>query len=405
MKTYLIEKFKSLKAQIELLDQKAEIQKIEDEVKNILCKNPWHVFNDGDQNELYLFGENNTLSIVYAGKVTKAEWKYVKDLNSVEIATNDQIYMLQMAWLENSELLCMRLYGTNEYCFMIEDKKWETCGFKQLSDVTNHILAIEKQKEHLRIEAAKRAEEERQRLERQRFEEARRAEEERQRLERQRFEEARRAKKEQQRQEKLRQWNEEANQLQEVQLLNSKEKPLKNKTIAFFVIVAFVCALLHVLCSHYWWTSLKGEDTCFFSLLCIYIDFFNLSILGRLFVELDLTSKLDPVTSAPFDDLIDHFINDRRKLGGCISFFYFFFSFIGILGLLIYLFLLPAVLLKNMYLIIVPLLWGIQWLVCILFYLKFYRKNHERNQCEKSRIITEYVNGKRIEASRGTMIN
>lgn len=229
MKTYLIEKFKSLKSKIEFLDQKAEIQKIEDEVKNILCKNPWHVFNDGDQNELYLFDKNNTLSIVYAGKVTKAEWKYVKDLKSVEITTKDQIYMLQMVWLEDSELLCMRLYGTNEYCFMIEDQKRNTCGFKQLSDVTNYILAIEKQ----RIEAAKRAEEQWQELERQRIEE------EKARRERERIEDAK--KRLLMEREK---WKEEAENLTEVQLLSSKEKVLIKKAMIFFGIASIVFILI-----------------------------------------------------------------------------------------------------------------------------------------------------------------
>lgn len=227
MKTYLIEKFKSLKSKIEFLDQKAEIQKIEDEVKNILCKNPWHVFNDGDQNELYLFDKNNTLSIVYAGKVTKAEWKYVKDLKSVEITTKDQIYMLQMVWLEDSELLCMRLYGTNEYCFMIEDQKRNTCGFKQLSDVTNYILAIEKQ----RIEAAKQAEKNRRELELQRIEEEKKEQPRQIQIE----EAEKRLLIERER------WEEEAELLEEVQLLISKKESFdKIYKICFpFVIILF----------------------------------------------------------------------------------------------------------------------------------------------------------------------
>lgn len=225
MKTYLIEKFKSLKSKIEFLDQKAEIQKIEDEVKNILCKNPWYVFNDGDQNELYLFDKNNTLSIVYAGKVTKAEWKYVKDLKSVEITTKDQIYMLQMVWLEDSELLCMRLYGTNEYCFMIEDQKRNTCGFKQLSDVTNYILAIEKQ----RIEAAKQAEKNRRELELQRIEEEKKEQPRQIQIE----EAEKRLLIERER------WEEEAELLEEVQLLISKLESLDKK----YEILAYISLL------------------------------------------------------------------------------------------------------------------------------------------------------------------
>ncbi len=228
MKTYLIEKFKSLKSKIEFLDQEAEIQKIEDEVKNILCKNPWHVFNDGDQNELYLFDKNNTLSIVYAGKVTKAEWKYVKELKSVEITTKDQIYMLQMAWFENTDLLCMRLYGTDEYCFMIEDKKWNTCGFKQLSDVTNHILAIEKQKEQLRIVAAKRAEEQRQELKK-----------------RQRIKEEK-ARREKERMVERKKWVEEAENLEEVQLLISKKESFDKKYNCCLFLFISVFSLLAV---------------------------------------------------------------------------------------------------------------------------------------------------------------
>lgn len=233
MKTYLIEKFKSLKSKIEFLDQKAEIQKIEDEVKNILCKNPWHVFNDGDQNELYLFDKNNTLSIVYAGKVTKAEWKYVKDLKSVEITTKDQIYMLQMVWLEDSELLCMRLYGTNEYCFMIEDQKRNTCGFKQLSDVTNYILAIEKQ----RIEAAKQAEKNRRELELQRIEEEKKEQPRQIQIE----EAEKRLLIERER------WEEEAELLEEVQLLISKLESLDKKYEILCSISFLPAAILNLL--------------------------------------------------------------------------------------------------------------------------------------------------------------
>ncbi|MBO7315842.1 MAG: hypothetical protein J6U44_01570 [Paludibacteraceae bacterium] len=242
MKTYLIEKFKSLKSKIELLDQKAEIQKIEDEVKNILCKNPWHVFNDGDQNELYLFDENNTLSIIYSGKVTKAEWKYVKELKSVEITTKDQIYMLQMAWFENTDLLCMRLYGTDEYCFMIEDKKWDTCGFKQLSDVTNHILAIEKQKEQLRIVAAKRAEEQRQELKRQRIEKEKAKA--KARREKERIKDAKKRLSVERKK-----WEEEAENLEEVQLLISKKESFdKYSDHGLFLLILVIILLVFFVC-------------------------------------------------------------------------------------------------------------------------------------------------------------
>ncbi len=352
MKTYLIEKFKSLKSKIELLDQKAEIQKIEDEVKSILCKNPWHVFNDGDQNELYLFDENNTLSIVYAGKVTKAEWKYVKELKSVEITTKDQIYMLQMAWFENTDLLCMRLYGTDEYCFMIEDKKWDTCGFKQLSDVTNHILAIEKQKEQLRIVAAKRAEEQRQELKRQRIEK------EKARREKERIKDAKK---------RLlverKKWEEEAENSEEVQLLDSKEKALIKTAYIFYWIVGVVFALIFFI--------LDFPICRPFTIMIIFVPVLFFWSLMKL---LEVFTFLIVVAGAHFMILTDYYIcenlYDGRSSVVCYS---------DDLTLL----------LVFSCLILIS--------VCLLYYYFIYSKKNEKNESERFRIKREYVKKKESE--------
>ncbi len=344
MKTYLIEKFKSLKSKIELLDQKAEIQKIEDEVKNILCKNPWHVFNDGDQNELYLFDENNTLSIVYAGKVTKAEWKYVKELKSVEITTKDQIYMLQMAWFENTDLLCMRLYGTDEYCFMIEDKKWDTCGFKQLSDVTNHILAIEKQKEQLRIVAAKRAEEQRQELKRQRIEKEKAKA--KARREKERIKDAKKRLSVERKK-----WEEEAENLEEVQLLDSKEKALIKTAYIFYWIVGVVFALIFFI--------LDFPICRPFTIMIIFVPV----LFFWSFMELGGYTLTIFIAGAPLMILPDYICLDLSDEISSVVYYRYF--------------------------ILIS--------VCFLYYMFYYSKKNEKNESERIRIKTEYVKKKESE--------
>lgn len=174
MKTYILSQLSKLKKVSSSLDEKTEVEKI-------LCGKPWHIFNDGDVCETYLFEPNGKLRIILGGKVTNAQWEYVEALKCVQLSLKDQQYMLQLSFFDQT-LLAMKLYSGNEYCIMIEESRYADSQLKTLNDVQQYFAAIaakqekqlqeQKQLEILQILKEKKLEEERIRAQKRKEEEA-----------------------------------------------------------------------------------------------------------------------------------------------------------------------------------------------------------------------------------------
>lgn len=162
MKTYILSQLSKLKKVSSSLDEKTEVEKI-------LCGKPWHIFNDGDVCETYLFEPNGKLRIILGGKVTNAQWEYVEALKCVQLSLKDQQYMLQLSFFDQT-LLAMKLYSGNEYCIMIEESRYADSQLKTLNDVQQYFATIaakqekqlqeQKQLEEKRLLEQKRKEEE-----------------------------------------------------------------------------------------------------------------------------------------------------------------------------------------------------------------------------------------------------
>lgn len=174
MKTYILSQLSKLKKVSSSLDEKTEVEKI-------LCGKPWHIFNDGDVCETYLFEPNGKLRIILGGKVTNAQWEYVEALKCVQLSLKDQQYMLQLSFFDQT-LLAMKLYSGNEYCIMIEESRYADSQLKTLNDVQQYFAAIaakqekqlqeQKRLEILQILKEKKLEEERIREQKRKEEEA-----------------------------------------------------------------------------------------------------------------------------------------------------------------------------------------------------------------------------------------
>ena len=109
MKTYLLDVLNRYKRFSEILD-----------VKTILCNKSWLIFNDSGEKEVYIFQEDGSLIISFAGKVTHATWQYLPVNKSLIIDSNEDAYMLHPAFVDEN-LFVLQQDGTDRFAFMNSD--------------------------------------------------------------------------------------------------------------------------------------------------------------------------------------------------------------------------------------------------------------------------------------------
>lgn len=141
MKTYLFDTLNRYKRFSQELD-----------VKTILCNKSWWVFNDSGDKELYIFQEDGSLLISLAGLVTNASWKYIPANKSIVVSTKEASYMLHPAYVD-ATLFALRLDGTDQVSFMIDENNKESSKFKTYTNIIEHF----QEKERLALEAEQRA--------------------------------------------------------------------------------------------------------------------------------------------------------------------------------------------------------------------------------------------------------
>ncbi len=134
MKTYLLDVLNRYKRFSETLD-----------VKTILCNKSWLIFNDSGEKEVYIFQEDGSLIISFAGKVTHATWQYLPVNKSLIINSNEDAYMLHPAFVDEN-LFVLQQDGTDRFAFMIEEKQSASFSPRSLTELKAYFEEKERKK-------------------------------------------------------------------------------------------------------------------------------------------------------------------------------------------------------------------------------------------------------------------
>lgn len=134
MKTYLLDILNRYKRFSETLD-----------VKTILCNKSWLIFNDGGEKEVYIFQEDGSLIISFAGKVTQAKWQYLPVNKSLIISANEDAYMLHPAFVDE-KVFALQQDGTDKFAFMIDERQSIDFFPKTLIELTTYFEEKERKK-------------------------------------------------------------------------------------------------------------------------------------------------------------------------------------------------------------------------------------------------------------------
>lgn len=134
MKTYLLDILNRYKRFSETLD-----------VKTILCNKSWLIFNDGGEKEVYIFQEDGSLIISFAGKVTQAKWQYLPVNKSLIISANEGAYMLHPAFVDE-KVFALQQDGTDKFAFMIDERQSIDFFPKTLTELTAYFEEKERKK-------------------------------------------------------------------------------------------------------------------------------------------------------------------------------------------------------------------------------------------------------------------
>lgn len=134
MKTYLLDILNRYKRFSETLD-----------VKTILCNKSWLIFNDGGEKEVYIFQEDGSLIISFAGKVAQAKWQYLPVNKSLIISANEDAYMLHPAFVDE-KVFALQQDGTDKFAFMIDERQSIDFFPKTLTELTAYFEEKERKK-------------------------------------------------------------------------------------------------------------------------------------------------------------------------------------------------------------------------------------------------------------------
>jgi hypothetical protein len=140
MKTYLFDTFNRYKRFSEKMD-----------AKTILCNKSWWVFNDNGDKEVYIFQTDGSLIISIKGKVSYSTWKYISANQSIIITSGDQSYMVKPAFVDGN-ILALQVDGTDEYAFLIDERKLKELVFKTYNDILEYFAEKEKLLESTQVQ-------------------------------------------------------------------------------------------------------------------------------------------------------------------------------------------------------------------------------------------------------------
>ena len=140
MKTYLFDTFNRYKRFSEKMD-----------AKTILCNKSWWVFNDNGDKEVYIFQTDGSLIISIKGKVSYSTWKYISANQSLIITSGDQSYMVKPAFVDGN-ILALQVDGTDEYAFLIDERKLKELVFKTYNDILEYFAEKEKLLESTQVQ-------------------------------------------------------------------------------------------------------------------------------------------------------------------------------------------------------------------------------------------------------------
>lgn len=122
------------------------------DAKTYLCNKTWNVFNDGGEKESYKFKEDGSMIIVLSGRISRGNWEYDPNDNTIEIYSANEAYMVHPSLLQ--DILVLNIDGTRDCAFLVDENDSEKYPFSTYSGLIEYF----ENEERKRIEEEKEAE-------------------------------------------------------------------------------------------------------------------------------------------------------------------------------------------------------------------------------------------------------
>lgn len=127
------------------------------DAKTYLCNKTWNVFNDGGEKESYKFKEDGSMIIVLSGRISRGNWEYDPNDNTIEIYSANEAYMVHPSLLQ--DILVLNIDGTRDCAFLVDENDSEKYPFSTYSGLIEYFekeerkrIEEEKEAERLRLE-------------------------------------------------------------------------------------------------------------------------------------------------------------------------------------------------------------------------------------------------------------
>lgn len=107
-------------------------------ITSLLCNKSWIVFNEEGVKTLYIFDKDGSLIISNNGLASNSHWKYIKANKTILIEDDGRSFLLHPTFI-NEAIFILQQDGTQQYLFLIDEKKGEQLLLNSLSAINNYV--------------------------------------------------------------------------------------------------------------------------------------------------------------------------------------------------------------------------------------------------------------------------
>ncbi len=107
-------------------------------ITSMLCNKSWIVFNEEGVKTLYIFDKDGSLIISNNGLASNSHWKYIKANKTILIEDDGISFLLHPTFI-NEAIFILQQDGTQQYLFLIDEKKGEQLLLNSLSAINNYV--------------------------------------------------------------------------------------------------------------------------------------------------------------------------------------------------------------------------------------------------------------------------
>lgn len=107
-------------------------------ITSLLCNKSWIVFNEEGVKTLYIFDKDGSLIISNNGLASNSHWKYIKANKTILIEDDGISFLLHPTFI-NEAIFILQQDGTQQYLFLIDEKKGEQLLLNSLSAINNYV--------------------------------------------------------------------------------------------------------------------------------------------------------------------------------------------------------------------------------------------------------------------------